>query len=405
MLDVQKVRKDFPILKTGIIYLDNTATSLTPEPVLRKTLEFYREYRANVERGVHRLSQRASQEYERAHAKVADFINAKSETEIIMTRNTTEGINLVANGLEWKRGNKIVTSLIEHHSNFIVWLRAKKRHNLNVEIVKPREPVAQGILDASDFEKAIDDKTRLVAITHVSNVLGVITPVKEISKIAHEHGAYVLIDAAQSVPHMEVDVRKIGCDFLAFSGHKMCAPTGSGALYIQEEAIMEVEPLCIGGGTISDVSLDSYTLDKSPMRFEAGTPAIGEAIGLGAATDYLRKIGMENIESHEKELTRQMYEGLSEIPGVEVYGPEPKHRLGIMPFNISELNPHDVALALDVSANIMVRSGHHCALPLLKNIIRRPGSIRASTYFYNTKEEIDKLTSAVREIAESLPKS
>jgi len=399
MLDVQKVRKDFPILKTGIIYLDNTASSLTPEPVLQKTLEFYREYRANVERGVHRLSQRASGEYERAHAKVADFINAKSEAEIIMTRNTTEGINLVANGLEWKRGDKIVTSLIEHHSNFIVWLRAKKRHSLKVEIVKPREPVAQGILDSSDFEKAIDDKTKLVAITHVSNVLGVITPVREISKIAHEHGAYVLIDAAQSVPHMEVDVQKIGCDFLAFSGHKMCAPTGSGALYIREELIEEVEPLCIGGGTIADVSLDSYTLDKSPMRFEAGTPAIGEAIGLGAATDYLRKIGMENIESYEKGLTKQMYEGLREIPGVEVYGPEPKHRVGIMPFNVGDLNPHDVALALDVSANIMVRSGHHCALPLMKNVIRRLGSVRASTYFYNMKEEIDKLISSVREIA------
>jgi len=404
MLDVQKVRKDFPILKTGIIYLDSTATSLTPEPVLQKTLEFYREYRANVERGVHRLSQQASEEYERAHAKVADFINARSEAEITMTRNATEGINLIANGLEWKRGDKIVTSLIEHHSNFIVWLRAKKRHSLNVEIVKPREPVAQGILDLSDFEKAIDDNTKLVAITHVSNVLGVITPVEEISKIAHEHGAYVLIDAAQSVPHMKVDVQKIGCDFLAFSGHKMCAPTGSGALYIREELIEEVEPLCIGGGTIADVSLDSYTLDKSPMRFEAGTPAIGEAIGLGAATDYLRKIGMENIEKHEKELTKQMYEGLREILGVEVYGPEPKHRVGIMPFNVGELNPHDVALALDVSANIMVRSGHHCALPLMKNVIRKPGSVRASTYFYNTKEEIYKLISAVREIAESLTK-
>ncbi len=405
MLDVQKVREDFPILKTGIIYLDNTASSLTPEPVLQKVLEYYREYRANVERGVHRLSQRASEEYERAHAKVAGFINAKSETEIIMTRNTTEGINLVANSLKWKRGDKIVTSILEHHSNFIVWLRAKKRHGLDIAIVKPREPVAQGILELSDFEKTIDDKTKLVAVTHVSNVLGVITPVREISEIAHEHGACVLIDAAQSVPHMEVDVRKIGCDFLAFSGHKMCAPTGSGALYIREELIEEVEPLCIGGGTIADVSLESYTLDKSPMRFEAGTPAIGETIGLGAAVDYLKKIGMKNIEGYEKELNKRMYKGLSEIRGVEVYGPEPEHRLGIMPFNVGELNPHDVALALDVSANIMVRSGHHCALPLMKNIIRKPESVRASTYFYNTKEEIDKLTSAVREIAENLSKS
>lgn len=402
LLNVEEIRKDFPILKSGIIYLDNTATSLTPEPVLQKTLEFYRKYRANVERGVHRLSQRASEEYERAHGKVADFINAKSEAEIVMTRNATEGINLVANGLKWKRGDKIVTTIIEHHSNFIVWLRAKKRHDLSIETVKPREPITHGLFDLADFEKAIDNKTKLVAVTHVSNVLGVITPVKEITEIAHEHGAYVLIDGAQSVPHMKVDVQKIGCDFLAFSGHKMCAPTGSGALYIREELIEEIEPLCIGGGTIADVDLNSYKLDKSPMRFEAGTPAIGEAIGLGAATDYLRENGMENIEGHERKLTQQMYEGLSEIPKVEVYGPASKQRIGIMPFNVGDLNPHDVALTLDVSADIMVRSGHHCALPLMKSLIRKPGSVRASAYFYNTKEEIDKLISTVREIAEGL---
>lgn len=404
MLNVQEVRKDFPLLETGIIYLDNTATSLTPEPVLQKTMEYYREYRANVERGVHRLSQRASEEYERAHAKVADFINARSDSEIVITRNTTEGINLVANGLGWKRGDKIVTSLLEHHSNFIVWLRAKAQHHLDIEVVKPREPAIHGLLDPADFEKAVDDKTRLVAVSHVSNVLGVIIPVREITEIAHEHGAYVLVDGAQSVPHMKMDVQKIGCDFLAFSGHKMCAPTGSGALYIREELTGKVEPLCVGGGTIADVELGSYELAESPMRFEAGTPAIGEAIGLGAAVDYLRKIGMDNIESHERRLTEQMYEELNRVPGVEVYGPEPKHRIGIMAFNVGDLNPHDVALALDVSADIMVRSGHHCALPLTKNILRRPGSVRASTYLYNTKDEIGKLTSTVREIAETLAK-
>jgi len=402
MLNVKELRKDFPILETGVIYLDNTASSLTPEPVLQKMLEFYRQYRANVERGVHRLSQKASEEYERAHAKVADFINARSDSEIVMTRNTTEGINIIASGLSWKKGDKIVTSLIEHHSNLIVWLRVKNRYGVDVEIVEPTEPIAHGLLDPVDFEKAVDDETRLVAITHVSNVLGVITPVKEITKIAHEHGAYVLVDGAQSVPHMKVDVQKIGCDFLAFSGHKMCAPTGSGALYIREELIEEVEPLCIGGGTITDVGLDYYELERSPMRFEAGTPAIAEAIGLGAAIDYLSEIGMEDIERHEKELTKQMYEGLKKIPKVEVYGPDPEHRVGIMAFNVGDLNPHDVALALDVSANIMVRSGHHCALPLTKNLIRKPGSVRASTYFYNTKEEIDKLTSTVSEIAVSL---
>jgi len=402
MLNVEEVRKDFPILETGVIYLDNTASSLTPEPVLQKMLEFYRQYRANVERGVHRLSQRASEEYQRAHAKVADFINAKSEAEIIMTRNTTEGINIVANGLSWKKGDKIVTSLIEHHSNFIVWLRVKNRYGVDVEIVKPRKPVAHGLLDPADFEKVVDDKTKLVALTHVSNVLGVITPVREITAIAHEHGAYTLFDAAQSVPHMKVDVQNIGCDFLAFSGHKMCAPTGSGALYVREELIEELEPLGIGGGTIADVGLDYYKLERGARRFEAGTPAIAEVIGLGAAVDYLNKIGMENIERHEEGLTKQMYEGLREIPKVEVYGPAPEHKVGITSFNVGDLNPHDVALALDVSANIMVRSGHHCALPLTKNVLHKPGSVRASTYFYNTKEEIQKLTSAVKEIAESL---
>jgi len=404
MLNVQEVRKDFPILKTGVIYLDSTASSLTPEPVLHKMLEFYHQYRANVERGVHHLSQKASEEYERAHTKVAHFINAKSDSEIIMTRNTTEGINIVSNGLNWKKGDKIVTSLIEHHSNFIVWLRVKNQHHVDLEIVRPSEPAEQGLLDLADFEKAVDDKTKLVAITHVSNVLGTITPVREITEIAHEHGAYVLIDGAQSVPHMKVDVQKIGCDFLAFSGHKMCAPTGASALYIREDLMKEVEPLCIGGGTIADVGVDYYKLEENSTRFEAGTPAIAESIGLGAAVDYLQNLGMENIESYEKELTKQMYEEFMKLPKVKLYGPEPKNKIGITAFNVSGLNSHDVALALDVSANIMVRSGHQCALPLMKNIIRKPGSVRASVYFYNTRDEIDKLVSVVREIAETMAK-
>jgi cysteine desulfurase/selenocysteine lyase len=404
MLNVEKIRKDFPILKSGIIYLDSAASSLTPEPVLEKMLEFYHQYRANVDRGIHRLSQQASEEYEHAHAKVADFINAKSDSEIIMTRNTTEGTNIIASGLKWKKRDKVVTSVIEHHSNFIVWLRVKNRYGVNVELVKPKAPMIQGLLDPADFEKVVDDKTKLVALTHVSNVLGAITPVREIAKIAHDHDAYVLVDGAQSVPHTKVDVQKLECDFLAFTGHKMCAPTGSGALYIREELAEEVEPLCIGGGSIADVGLDYYKLDKSPRRFEAGTPAIAEAIGLGAAVDYLGKIGMENIECHEKELTRKMCEALSEIPQIEIYGPKPEHKIGITAFNVSDLNPHDVALALDVSANIMVRSGHHCALPLTKSVLHRPGSVRASTYLYNTKEEIEELISAVREIAETLTK-
>jgi len=321
-----------------------------------------------------------------------------------MTRNTTEGINLVASGLKWWKGDKIVTSVLEHHSNFIVWLRVRDKHSAKVEVVMPRKPVEKGLLHPADFEKVVDDKTRMVALTHVSNVLGVITPVKEIAEIAHKHGALVLIDGAQSVPHMRVDVQKLGCDFLAFSGHKMCAPTGSGVLYIREEAQKEVEPVYIGGGTIEEVNVDSYRLEEGLGRFEAGTPDVAAVIGLGAAVDYLNKIGMENIERHEKVLTKLMYEGLTGTPKVDVYGPEPERRVGIIPFNVSDLNPHDVALALDVSANIMVRSGHHCAQPLSKTVIFKPGTVRASAYFYNTKKEIEKLVSAVKEIAETLAK-
>ncbi len=404
ILNVDKIRKDFPILKTGIIYMDSTATSLTPEPVLESMLKYYREYRANVERGVHRLSVKASEEYEGARKKVTDFINAKSTSEIIMTRNTTEGTNLVANGLNWKKGDRIVTSVLEHHSNFIVWLRVRDRCGVKVEVVMPRKPVTKGILDLADFEKLITDKTKLVAVSHVSNVLGVIQPIKEIVDIAHEHGACVLVDGAQSVPHMKVDVRKLGCDFLAFSGHKMCAPTGSGVLYMREEVAKDVEPFIIGGGTIQDVGKDYYKLDVSPRRFEGGTPDVGAVIGLGAAVDYLTKIDMEKIEAYEKLLVKRMYNGLTSLSDVEVYGPEPERRIGIIPFNVGDLNPHDVALALDVSANIMVRSGHHCAQPLSKSVISKPGTARASCYFYNTLNEIDLLVSAVKEIAETMAK-
>jgi cysteine desulfurase/selenocysteine lyase len=382
--------------------MDSAASSLTPEPVLEKMLEFYREYRANIARGVHCLSQRASEEYESARRKVANFINASAPFEVIMTRNTTEGINIVANGLKWRRGEKIVTSLIEHHSNFIVWLRAGERHGVDVEVVKPSKPLGVGLFEVSDFEKAIDDRTRLVALTHVSNVLGLIMPVREIAEIAHEHGALILVDGAQSVPHIKVDVQRLNCDFLAFSGHKMCAPTGSGALYIKEELFDKVEPLSIGGGTISDVGLDYYQLEEGPSRFEAGTPAIADIIGLGAAVEYLKEIGLESIERHEAKLTERIYEGLRSIPKVEVYSPEPKYKVGITSFNVEGLSHHDVALALDALARIMVRSGHHCALPLMRGVIRRPGSVRASTYLYNIVEEAERFISAVEEITKKL---
>ena len=399
MLNVGDIRRDFPVLQSGVIYLDSASSSLTPEPVLEKMLEFYREYRANVGRGPYEFSRRATYEYEQAREKIARFINARSKDEIIFTRNTTEGINIVANGLEWQENDKVVTTLIEHHSNFIVWLRVRQRYGVEVIVVKPREPFEDGILDPLDFERAIDDRTKIVAITHISNVLGTVEPVEKIAQIAHEHGAYVVVDGAQSVPHVKVDVQKIGCDFLAFSGHKMCGPTGCGVLYIRQELLDHVEPSCIGGGTIVDVDINDYNLDKGPARFEAGTPAIADAIGLGAAVEYLNKIGMENVQNHEQELSTRMRKGLEQIPGVVTYGPKHDGKIALFCFNIDSLNPRELALELEKSARIMVRAGHHCALPLIKSIADKTGTVRASAYFYNTKEEVEKLIEETEQIA------
>lgn len=398
-MNVKSIRQDFPILRTGITYFDNAASSLTPEPVLEKMMEFYHEYRANVERGVHRLSQKAGEEYANARSKVADFINAKPE-EVIMTKNTTEGINTVACGLAWRKGDKVVATNIEHHSNLIVWLRLKKRFGVDVEFVKAN---SEGVFDVADFERVIDDRTKLVAVTHASNVLGSISPIEEIAAIAHESGARILVDGAQSVPHMQLDVLEMGCDFLAFSAHKMCGPTGIGVLYIREDLLDEVEPLCIGGGNIKDVGLDYYQLAQGPHRFEAGTPPIAEAIGLGAAVDYLQGIGMNEIRAHDTRLIEKMYNEMTSIPKVTVYGPEPQHRVAILSFNIEGLNPHEVGLALDVTAKIMIRSGAHCTIPLMKEVIHHPaGTARASTYLYNTQEEVDKFLSGISELSASL---
>ncbi|MCW4050784.1 MAG: cysteine desulfurase [Candidatus Bathyarchaeota archaeon] len=398
MLDVESIRRDFPILNKGVIYLDSAASSLTPEQVVLKEMEFYREYRANVERGVHRFSQRASEEYENAHDEVARFIGAKGRENVAMISNTTEGINLVANSMDWSKDDKIVTTVIEHHSNFITWLRVKQRYGPEVEVVKSS---IEGIFDLGDFEKAIDDSTKIVAVTHVSNVLGCIVPVKEIAGIAHDHGAKILVDGAQGVPHIKTDVLESKVDFLAFSGHKMLGPTGSGGLYISDTELEATEPLCIGGGTIADVSIDDYTLAVPPMKYEAGTPAIAQVIGFGEACRYLNRVGMENVEAWDLKLANRLLDGLSEIEGVEVFGPKnPRQRVGLATFNIEGMNPHDTALTLDQEYDIAVRSGHHCALPLMKELFKADeGNARASTYLYNTLEEIDILISAVEEIA------
>jgi cysteine desulfurase/selenocysteine lyase len=398
LFDVQSVREDFPILKKGVIYLDSAASSLTPEQVVLKEMEFYREYRANVERGVHRFSQRASEEYEKAHDEIARFIGAPGVENVALLSNTTEAINLVANSLDWRKEDKIVNTVIEHHSNFITWLRVRQRHGTKLEVVRS---TPEGIFDLADFEKAIDDSTKLVAVTHVSNVLGCIVPIKEICEIAHDHGAKMLVDGAQGVPHIHTDVMDSEVDFLAFSGHKMLGPTGSGGLYIAESELASTEPLCIGGGTIADVSIDEYVLAVPPMKFEAGTPNIAQVIGLGEACRYLNRVGMDNVEKWDLKLANRLIEGLTEIEGVEVYGPkDPRQRVGLATFNIGDMNPHDVALTLDTEYNVAVRSGHHCALPLIKELFKlHEGNVRASTYVYNTLEEIDALVTAVEEIA------
>ncbi len=400
MLNVKRIREDFPQLKSGIIYFDNAASSLTPKPVIDKMLEYYIEYRANIERGLYESSQKASEEYEDARRIIANFIGAKSKEEIIFVKNATEGVNIIAHSINFKRNNKIVTTLLEHHSNLLPWIRCSELYGVKVEFIKP---TIEGFLNLPDFEKAINDQTKIVAVTHVSNVLGVVSPVKEITEIAHKHGAMVLIDGAQSTPHIKIDVSKIGCDFFTFSGHKMCGPTGSGVLYVRKELMESLTPIYIGGGTIEAVDIGSYKLLKGPSKFEAGTPAIGEVLGLKVAAEYLKRIGLEKIEQHEKMLSKKIYNGLTKIPNVEVYGPKPEFKLGVTSFNIKNLSPHDLALILDSKAKIAVRSGLHCAHPLVKFILGKPqGTVRVSTYLYNTIEEVEKFLSIIEEVSRSI---
>jgi cysteine desulfurase/selenocysteine lyase len=400
MLNVKAIREDFPVLKGGRIYLDSSATSLTPEPVLEKMLEYYREYRANVGRGIYKSTQLATNAFDSARKEIANFINAKPN-EMIMVRNASEGANLVARGICLKKGDRVITTILEHHSNYIVWLRECARVGAELSVVGSD---AEGNLDMQSLESLLAKKARVVAVTQTSNVLGVRPPVKAISALAKEAGACTFVDGAQSVPHMSVDVKDIGCDFLAFSGHKMCGPTGASGLYIREALQEEVEPLCIGGGTIEDVGKDYYRLKKGPDKFEAGSPAIAEVIGLGEAVRYLTRIGMENVESHELELTRRISKGFAGIEKLKVYGPhDPEKRAGIFSFNVGSLNPHDVAMMMDASAGIQVRSGHHCALPLAKELLNTPtGSVRASVYIYSTKAETNALVETLGEVARSL---
>ena len=394
-MDVQEIRKDFPLLK-DIIYLDSASTSLTPEPVLEAVLDYYHSYKANVGRGVYRTAQLADQRYRDAHRKAADFIGGTGpEGMTVFTRNTTESINIVARGMLWKKGDRIVTTLLEHHSNLLPWMRLREK-GVELQVIKPDKT---GMIDPDDYEKAITKGTRLVAVSQLSNALGTVLPVKEIGKICRERGATLLVDAAQSAPHMPVDVADIDCDFLCFSGHKMLAPMGTGVLWIKKEG--EVEPLLVGGGMVQDVGECGYDIKKGYEGYEAGTPDISAGIGLGAAVDYLTRMGVEDIHHHEQRLTEMLLKGLQEIDGVVVHGPGPGAQAhgGVVSFAVEGLLPHEVALMLDQASSICVRSGHHCCIPLMKHLGLKYGTVRASLYLYNTTEEIEKLLTTVEQIA------
>ena len=391
MRDPSRLRDDFPILSRRrwdgkpLIYFDNAATSLKPRQVIDAVKRYYEDYSANVHRGVYALSQEATELYEESRAELAGLIGCKP-SELVFVKNTTEGINLVAYGIKWKPGDGIVSSVMEHHSNMIPWQIVSRRFDLRLSYagISP-----SGRVDLESLEEKITENTRLVTICHVSNVLGTMNDVKRIARLAHDHGALILVDAAQSVPHMPVNVKDLECDFLVFSGHKLLGPTGIGCLYIREGVEEELDPPFGGGEMIAHVELDGYRLNEMPWRFEPGTPNIAGAIGLAEAVRYLKSVGMDWIREHERRLTTRALKILEGLEGVEVYGPRnPEERCGIVSFNLKGISGDLVAALLDEYGNIAVRSGFHCAQPLHK-ILGIQSSVRASFYLYNTMEELD----------------
>lgn len=402
-----KVRSDFPILNQTVnekplVYLDNAATSQKPVAVLEALRHYYEQDNANVHRGVHTLSARATDAYEAARDRIAAFVNAASRQEIIYTRNATEAINLVAYawGLNTlQRGDEIILTVMEHHSNLVPWQIIAQKTGAVLKFVELTDTQE---FDLEQFRQLVSDKTKLVAVVHVSNTLGCVNPVKEISAIAHQHGAKVLVDACQSIPHMPIDVQDLDCDWLVASGHKMCAPTGIGFLYGKLALLRSMPPFLGGGEMIADVFLDHSTYADVPHRFEAGTPAIAEAIALGAAVDYLTGIGMDKIYAYENELTDYLFQQLPTIPDLTVYGPKPqaggKGRAALASFTAGAVHPHDLSTILD-QAGVAIRAGHHCTQPLHR-AIGAQSTARVSLYFYNTREEVDKFIEALKEAVE-----
>ena len=394
-LDVAKIRQDFPIFQRRVhdkplIFLDSAASSQKPLAVIEAMDHYYRTTHANVHRGVHTLSEEATEQYEGARKKIAKFINAKSSREIIYTRNATEAINLVA--FAWGRanlrsGDEVLLTESEHHSNLVPWQMVAKEVGAKVRYI----PIdAKGNLDTSTLDDLLTKQTRIVGMASMSNVLGTILPVKEIVTRAHERGALVLIDGAQGVPHLPTDVQALDCDFLAFSGHKMCGPTGIGVLWGRREWLEAMPPFMGGGDMIRRVTYEGAEWNELPWKFEAGTPAIAEAIGLGVAIDYLNALGMNNIRAHERDIIAYALERLSEVPGLTIIGPDnPERRGGVATFTLDNIHPHDLADILD-HEGIAIRAGHHCAQPLHQKL-GIPASSRASFYIYTLREEIDRL--------------
>jgi len=394
-LDIRAIRADFPILERQVhgkplVFLDSAASSQKPRQVLEAMDEYYRHSHANVHRGVYTLSEEATDLYEAARKKVARFIGAKSTREVIWTRNATESINLVAYAwgrVNVRQGDEIITTEMEHHANLVPWQLLAKERGAKLRFIH----VANGgALKLDELDRLLTPRTKLVAVSHMSNVLGSIYPVKEIAERAHAVGALCLVDGAQSVPHMPVNVQELGCDFVAFSGHKMCGPTGIGVLWGRRDVLESMPPFLAGGEMIRRVTLDGAEWNDLPYKFEAGTPAIAEAIGLGAAVDYLTGLGMQAIRAHEKEIVAYAMERLAEVPGLQLLGPtDPERRGGLTTFTLEGVHPHDLATILDAEG-IAVRAGHHCAMPLhLK--LGLPATTRASFYIYTLPEEIDIL--------------
>jgi cysteine desulfurase/selenocysteine lyase len=394
MFDVDLVRKDFPILQSGIVYLDSAATSQKPLQVIDAVSNFYKTKNANVYRGLYGIAEEATLEFEAVREKVRKFIGAESAKQIIFTKNTTEGSNVVMRG--WgekflKKGDKIVTTVSEHHSNFVPWQELAKRKKCRFEVVDVDE---EGKLDMTDLDQKIKG-AKLFAFSAASNVTGVIAETKKLCTLARENGAVSFVDGAQFVPSNPADVKKFGCDFLAFSGHKMLAPFGSGVLYGREELLEKMDPLIYGSEMIRMVTIKKTELNDLPYKFESGTPAVDSVVGLGAAIDYLKKIGLENIRDHEDALIAHMLMRLPEISGLKIIGPKSaKGRAALVAFTMDKIHPHDVAAML-AEDNICVRSGHHCAMPIHE---KRgiPASTRASVYLYNKKEEIDALAESLK---------